>query len=227
VATAIIFGKAAIYRYAGQQLGARSRLGWLQTPFLALFAGTLLFYLLYTIPVLGFVIWGVLVPLGLGAVLLALFGRYRAETASVASAPGSQTSAPDLASDAPENLLLQPRAGFWIRTLAGLLDFILVGAVSAILFRGPRWFLLLWIVYHVGMWSWRSSTIGGVILGLRIIRTNGKDIDFSVALMRCLGAFLSTLALFLGFFWAGWSREKQSWHDKIAGTLVVKAPRRE
>jgi len=33
------------------------------------------------------------------------------------------------------------------------------------------------------------------------------------------------VVLGLGFFWAGWSREKQSWHDKIADTIIVKLPK--
>jgi uncharacterized RDD family membrane protein YckC len=31
--------------------------------------------------------------------------------------------------------------------------------------------------------------------------------------------------LFLGFFWAGWTREKTAWHDLIAGTVIVRMPR--
>jgi uncharacterized RDD family membrane protein YckC len=40
-----------------------------------------------------------------------------------------------------------------------------------------------------------------------------------------MAGFFSLAALFLGFFWAGWSREKLGWHDKIAGTMVVRSPR--
>ncbi len=35
----------------------------------------------------------------------------------------------------------------------------------------------------------------------------------------------SALAMFLGFFWAGWDPEMQSWHDRIAGTIVVRVPK--
>src|SRR6185436_20297503 len=47
---AFLFGKVAVYRYAGQQVGAQ--LGWvaLQQPLLALLVGALLFCLLYTVP---------------------------------------------------------------------------------------------------------------------------------------------------------------------------------
>jgi uncharacterized RDD family membrane protein YckC len=44
-------------------------------------------------------------------------------------------------------------------------------------------------------------------------------------LVRLLGGFFSAAAFGLGFFWAGWDRDKQSWHDKISGTLVVSVPK--
>jgi uncharacterized RDD family membrane protein YckC len=46
-----------------------------------------------------------------------------------------------------------------------------------------------------------------------------------VAFVRSLASLFSLIALGLGFFWAGWSREKRAWHDLIAGTLVVQLPR--
>jgi uncharacterized RDD family membrane protein YckC len=48
---------------------------------------------------------------------------------------------------------------------------------------------------------------------------------FATAFVRCLAGFFSAVTLFLGFFWAGWDREKQSWHDKIAGTTMVRLPK--
>jgi uncharacterized RDD family membrane protein YckC len=62
-------------------------------------------------------------------------------------------------------------------------------------------------------------------MGLKIVRTNGAPVTFTVALVRCLSSFFSAFVLFLGFFWIGWDREKQAWHDKIAGTIVVRVPR--
>jgi len=43
--------------------------------------------------------------------------------------------------------------------------------------------------------------------------------------VRAAASIFSALVMFIGFFWAGWNREKQSWHDKIAGTAVVKMPK--
>jgi uncharacterized RDD family membrane protein YckC len=95
----------------------------------------------------------------------------------------------------------------------------------AAVFHRPRWFLLTWVLYHLVLWSWKGTTLGGIVFGLKIVRADGGPMNFAVALVRLLGSFFSAAVLGLGFFWAGWSQDKQSWHDKIAGTFVVKFPR--
>ena len=47
---------------------------------------------------------------------------------------------------------------------------------------------------------------------------------FLVALVRGLAAAFSIVVMFLGFLWIAWDKDKQSWHDKIAGTAVVRLP---
>lgn len=230
---AFIFGKVAVYRYAGQQFSGQVGLEFLQKPLVALISGILLFYLLYTIPVLGMVVWFAVAPLGLGAVLMAFCRRVRNEDAqpnpvepvTVLVPPLSQagTGLPPM----PETVttVSLPRAGFWLRLTATLIDLILVGVVSRLLHLPGAAIIVIWAAYHVALWTWKGTTIGGIVLGLKIIRINGQPIDLSVALVRCLSSFLSAAALFVGFFWAGWSSERQSWHDKIAGTYIVKMPR--
>ena len=44
---------------------------------------------------------------------------------------------------------------------------------------------------------------------------------------RYLAYFLSTLPFGLGLLWVAWDPKKQGWHDKLAGTVVVRARRRE
>jgi uncharacterized RDD family membrane protein YckC len=58
-----------------------------------------------------------------------------------------------------------------------------------------------------------------------VVRTDGRPLTFPVALVRSLAAAFSILVLFLGYLWIGWDAEKQGWHDKIAGTYVLKLPR--
>jgi uncharacterized RDD family membrane protein YckC len=216
---AFLFGRVAVYRYAGQQIGAQLGIAVLQTPLTALVIGALLFCLLYTVPVLGFIVWGVVAPLGLGAVLLAVFKRAPA----AASEPVGLAMPATTTTSTPPALL--PRVGFWLRLLATLLDFALIALLVGLVLHRPKLFLPLWVAYHVALWSWKGTTLGGIVLGLKIVRTDGSPINFAVALVRALGSFFSAAVLGLGFFWAGWSADKQSWHDKIAGTVVVKYPK--
>ncbi len=39
--------------------------------------------------------------------------------------------------------------------------------------------------------------------------------------LRYVGRIASTIPCLLGYFWMLWDSEKQTWHDKIATTVVV------
>ena len=67
--------------------------------------------------------------------------------------------------------------------------------------------------------------MGGIICQLRFVRTDGARLQFVDALVRGLTSILSLVALGLGAPWILKDPERQSWHDKIAGTYVVKVPR--
>jgi uncharacterized RDD family membrane protein YckC len=67
--------------------------------------------------------------------------------------------------------------------------------------------------------------VGGIVLGLKVVRVDGQPVTFAVALVRALAAGFSVIVLFLGFLWIAWDREKQGWHDRIAGTVVLRLPR--
>jgi uncharacterized RDD family membrane protein YckC len=85
----------------------------------------------------------------------------------------------------------------------------------------PFWYA----AYCVAMWATKGTTIGGVICGLKLVRIDDRPVDWSVAVVRGLSAFLSLAVAGLGFIWVGFDDEKQSWHDKIAGTTIVKVPK--
>ena len=57
------------------------------------------------------------------------------------------------------------------------------------------------------------------------MRTTGGDPRPIDALVRSLSAIFSVVALCIGVFWMLTDSERQMWHDKIAGTLVIKGPR--
>jgi uncharacterized RDD family membrane protein YckC len=59
-------------------------------------------------------------------------------------------------------------------------------------------------------------------MGIRVVDfENGTSIDPPRALARTFGRLLSGLVFLLGYFWALWDRDRQTWHDKIASTTVV------
>jgi hypothetical protein len=65
----------------------------------------------------------------------------------------------------------------------------------------------------------------GIICHLKVVRTDGRPMDLGVSLVRSLSAAFSAVALCLGFFWAGWTSTRQSGHDLIADTVIVRVPR--
>jgi uncharacterized RDD family membrane protein YckC len=70
-----------------------------------------------------------------------------------------------------------------------------------------------------------GQTPGDAALGVKVIdlkEGTGQPIGYSRAFLRWLVSIVSTLALFLGFLWMLWDDEKQTWHDKAAGSVVVK-----
>lgn len=259
----LLVGKVTVYTSAGAQVvwqlgGNRER------TYLAFTIGSLGFLVAYLIPVIGFMAIGLVIPLGVGAVILALCHALRAElgggTNGPDNPPGSGASSNPTASEtdlgageerpepmsfsgadesrsgsSPDRDILGlvggengDRVGFWPRLVATLLDAVLVGTLFSILFGGnsgpgsTRFLLLCWLVYHIVFWALRGTTVGGMIMGLRCVMLEGGAVGWGAASIRALGSLFSLVALFVGFFWASWSRERQSWHDIIAGTTIIR-----
>ena len=54
---------------------------------------------------------------------------------------------------------------------------------------------------------------------------DSRPVDWTTSVVRALACFISLVALGLGFIWIAFDSEKQGWHDKIAGTVVVRLPK--
>jgi uncharacterized RDD family membrane protein YckC/cytoskeletal protein CcmA (bactofilin family) len=115
-----------------------------------------------------------------------------------------------------------PRAGFWRRMGALLLDVLLVGFLMSVLHHEYDLELVVLAAYGAVMWKTRGSTIGGIVFDLRVVRLDGRPIDWETAIIRALSCFLSMAVAGLGFIWIVFDRNNQAWHDKIAGTVVVR-----
>jgi uncharacterized RDD family membrane protein YckC len=146
------------------------------------------------------------------------------DSASASAAAPPSTTAPASAAAAipgPVTATL-PRAGFWIRMAALLIDVLLIGIVTSVLHQTSHLHLLVLAAYGAVMWKMRGSTIGGIVFDLRVVRLDGREIDWETAIIRALSCFLSLAVAGLGFFWIAFDGAHQAWHDKIAGTVVVR-----
>jgi uncharacterized RDD family membrane protein YckC len=141
--------------------------------------------------------------------------------APAGAAPAGATPPPAAPAAAAITAAL-PRAGFWIRMMALLIDALLVGFLMGILHQIFSMELMVLAVYGAIMWKLRGSTIGGIVFDLQVVRLDGRPIDWETAIVRALGCFLSLVVAGLGFFWIAFDSGRQAWHDKIAGTAVVR-----
>jgi uncharacterized RDD family membrane protein YckC len=253
VLLASLVGKAALLECLGFGLVRRFGATGFQRPLMALVVGAIFLALLYMVPVLGLIAFGVTGLWGLGVAVTAGFGSLwrelpkkpaqpganfsvpasaplmaaeaRADTASAATPASPAQTATATAAGAPPVLpdaLCYPKASFWERMAAGFLDVVLVGILGSV---AHHFALLVALAYFAGMWTWKGTTVGGIVLGLKVVRVDGQPVSFLVALVRSLAAAFSGVVLLLGFLWIAWDAEHQGWHDKIAGTVVIKLPR--
>jgi uncharacterized RDD family membrane protein YckC len=132
-------------------------------------------------------------------------------------------------------------AGFWIRTGASLIDTILmmviIVPVLTIIYGKGYWsseavFLGVWdllfnyilpAIVVIVFWIVKSATPGKILLELSIVdaETGGKPSNGQL-IGRYFAYYISVLPLMLGFIWVGFDKRKQGWHDKLAGTVVVR-----
>ena len=126
-------------------------------------------------------------------------------------------------------------AGFWIRFAAWIIDSVIVwigiGVLSALSRFGAFYVaslpvLLLGPLYFVLLTGLLGQTVGKMTVGIRVVGRNGQAPGLGYAALReIVGKFVSIIAFLLGFLWIGWDGTKQGWHDKIAGTHVVRGRR--
>lgn len=138
-------------------------------------------------------------------------------------------------------------AGFWVRVGATLIDVVLVMLVTFPLLisiygwayfesdhyswvAGPADFLISWVFPALAVilfWHYRQATPGKMLLSLRIVDADtGAKPSLGQNIGRYFAYLASILPLGLGFLWVAFDRRKQSWHDKLARTVVVRSGKR-
>ena len=122
-----------------------------------------------------------------------------------------------------------PRAGFWQRFASAFIDGIIVGIVATIVrvalnsTAGVLISIAIGIAYYGYLeGSASGQTIGKRALGIRVYDyRRGGPIGVPRAIGRYFARILSAIPCFLGYFWMLWDGEKQCWHDKLVGDVVV------
>jgi len=138
-------------------------------------------------------------------------------------------------------------AGFWIRVWASIIDTLLLACVIVPLLlwiygweylvlaeehsiAGPADFLLSWVmpaVVVIAFWLYKQATPGKMLVHARVVDARtGNTLTTRQSVIRYLGYFVSTLPLCLGLIWVAFDPRKQGWHDKLAGTVVVRSTHR-
>jgi uncharacterized RDD family membrane protein YckC len=85
------------------------------------------------------------------------------------------------------------------------------------------WAFIGYVVFAFWFLS-QGKTPGKWMVGIRVVdKRQGFNPGLGRMLVReTIGKFVSGLFFGLGYFWAIFDREAQAWHDKIAGTVVVR-----
>lgn len=139
-----------------------------------------------------------------------------------------------------------PKAGFWIRFAACMIDSLLLGAVQFVIglvlgfaggaagdFEGGGSFAMLaitWlcsmavsVTYYVFFTGYNGQTPGKMALRIQVVRTDGTPMSYGRAFLREIpGKFVSAIILCIGYLMVAFDRQKQGLHDRIAGTYVIR-----
>ena len=133
----------------------------------------------------------------------------------------------------------QDYCGFWRRWFANFFDAILLGIAYAVLIVILRVITSLlgtaypefseWVLSTIIFWAYmiwfkgyRGATPGFYILGIRIISINSGVVTIKQIIIRVISSFFSAVSFGLGYIWIAIDANRQAWHDKIAGTYVIR-----
>jgi uncharacterized RDD family membrane protein YckC len=156
----------------------------------------------------AFLIDSVVVLLVLSPVMLALygggyFGRLGAEWAALTASSGD----PNADAIRVAEILSRPD--------------------SAIMALGDIRVQIGFAVAIVLFWRFRGATPGKMLIGAKIVKAEDLAEPSTGRLIgRFLAYFVSILPACLGFLWIAFDKRKQGWHDKLAGTVVVRTATR-
>jgi len=126
-------------------------------------------------------------------------------------------------------------AGFGSRFLSLIIDGILVGIVNAILGLVLNSMgnsgaaiaqvvsLVIAIGYQVYFLTSTGQTLGMRVMNIKAVNSTGGLLTTGQVIIRAVVSYISAAVLFIGFLWMLRDANKQTWHDKAAGSFIVQA----
>jgi uncharacterized RDD family membrane protein YckC len=128
--------------------------------------------------------------------------------------------------------------GFWLRLISMFFDntllLILFTAVLLGAFKlvAPAYFGMVTVVFslvfpipfYVLFWMKKGATPGKLVLKQKVVDAKTGELpSMKQSIIRYFGYTISLMPLFLGFIWIAFDKKKQGWHDKLAGTVVIRS----
>ncbi|MEM9602550.1 MAG: RDD family protein [Pseudomonadota bacterium] len=134
-------------------------------------------------------------------------------------------------------------AGFWVRVGAAIVDslilLVLTGPLLHLIYGAAYWegeqlvhgFWDVVIGYVlpalavIAFWLVKSATPGKMVFRLIVCDAkSGLPLSPTQGVVRYLGYFFAMIPFGIGILWVAFDKRKQGWHDKLAGTVVVRRP---
>lgn len=131
--------------------------------------------------------------------------------------------------------------GFWSRVWASLIDTVLSMLVIMplmLLIYGKAYFestglivgvadgLIQWVIWPaviIAFWAIKQATPGKMAVSAVIVDAKtGQTPSLGQLIGRYLGYYVSLVPFGLGIIWVAFDAKKQGWHDKLAGTVVIR-----
>lgn len=77
-------------------------------------------------------------------------------------------------------------------------------------------------LYFGYLWSKTGQSLGMKLINIKVLRRDGKQQSFLRAALRgTIGYWLSGAIFNLGYLWAAFDANRETWHDKIFDSQVV------
>jgi uncharacterized RDD family membrane protein YckC len=84
-------------------------------------------------------------------------------------------------------------------------------------------YVIMWMGYNIVMINMSGQTFGKKLLGIKVVGEDGKKLTLLQTIAReTIGRFLSTVFFEIGYLWMIFDKNRQTWHDMLAKTIVIK-----